>query len=127
MRIAVRAMLAHRLRSPLTMLGLTIGVGAVILLVAVGNGAQAAINAELENLGARAVFAFPRGTFGDNTGTRSRTPELTLEDVEALRRRGEPSAASTQWSRSCSPTVTLTWRGRRYAPEGFVGHAPPAT
>jgi putative ABC transport system permease protein len=122
-RIAVRAMLAHRLRSLLTMLGLTIGVGAVILLVAVGNGAQAAINAQLENLGARAVFVFPRGTFGDNTGTRSRTPELTLDDVEALRRRGEGAAIDAVVP-ILQPTVTLTWQGRRYAPEGFVGSTP---
>jgi len=122
-RIAVRAMLAHRLRSLLTMLGLTIGVGAVILLVAVGNGAQAAINAELEDLGTRSVFAFPRGTFGDNTGTRSRAPELTLRDAEALRRRGEAGAIGSVVP-ILRPSVTMTWRGTRYSPEEFAGSTP---
>jgi putative ABC transport system permease protein len=49
-RIALRALRINRLRSALTMLGIVIGVAAVILLVAIGNGVQASINARIEPL-----------------------------------------------------------------------------
>ncbi len=123
-RIALRAMLANRLRSSLTMLGLMIGVGSVILLVAVGNGAQDAISGKLANLGTRSISVFPRGTFGENTGTESRAPELTRDDVDALRRRGSAAGIESVIPVSM-PTVTLTWQGSSYSPEAFVGTTPP--
>ena len=49
-RIALRGLRAHRLRSVLTMLGIIIGVAAVILLVAIGNGVQASVNAKIQPL-----------------------------------------------------------------------------
>jgi putative ABC transport system permease protein len=50
LRIALHGLRANRLRSVLTMLGIIIGVAAVILLVAIGNGVQASVNAEIEPL-----------------------------------------------------------------------------
>lgn len=49
-RIALRGLRAHRLRSVLTMLGIIIGVAAVILLVAIGNGVQSSVNARVQPL-----------------------------------------------------------------------------
>jgi putative ABC transport system permease protein len=49
-RIALRGLRANRLRSTLTMLGVIIGVAAVILLVAIGNGVQSAVNESIEPL-----------------------------------------------------------------------------
>jgi putative ABC transport system permease protein len=49
-RIALQAVRVHRLRSAMTMLGIVIGVAAVILLVAIGNGVQSSVNAHLEPL-----------------------------------------------------------------------------
>ena len=46
-RIALRALGANKLRAALTMLGMIIGVGAVIAMVAIGNGAQAAVTARI--------------------------------------------------------------------------------
>jgi hypothetical protein len=50
-RIAVRALRVNKLRSALTMLGIVIGVGAVITMVAVGAGAQARVSEQIQSLG----------------------------------------------------------------------------
>ncbi|MGH3989555.1 MAG: ABC transporter permease, partial [Pseudonocardiaceae bacterium] len=49
-RIALRGLRANRLRSALTMLGIIIGVAAVVLLVAIGNGVQSSVNERIEPL-----------------------------------------------------------------------------
>jgi len=51
--VALRSIKANLLRSILTMLGIIIGVGAVITMVAMGSGAQRAIEDQIENMGAR--------------------------------------------------------------------------
>jgi putative ABC transport system permease protein len=80
--IALRGVRAHRLRSALTMLGLIIGVAAVILLVAVGDGVQKSIDARFEPL-ANSITIVP--TTGDIPGG---TPpkNLTDADVTALQK-----------------------------------------
>jgi ABC-type antimicrobial peptide transport system permease subunit len=78
-RIARRAIMANRLRSALTMLGLIIGVSAVIILLAVGRGAQGAIAGQLEGLGTNVITVLKRGEVGPNqTGTQSQKVQLTL-------------------------------------------------
>ncbi|MDX6642854.1 MAG: putative transport system permease protein, partial [Solirubrobacteraceae bacterium] len=52
MRIAVGGLVANKLRSGLTILGLTIGVASVIILVSVGNGSAQAVQQRIESLGA---------------------------------------------------------------------------
>ena len=59
-RFALRGVTANKLRSSLTVLGILIGVGAVILLVAVGNGAQVAIQKSIESLGTN-TLTIPSG------------------------------------------------------------------
>ena len=61
-RIAVRALRVNKLRSTLTMLGIIIGVGAVIAMVAIGSGAQARVAEQLQALGANMIFVFPGAT-----------------------------------------------------------------
>jgi putative ABC transport system permease protein len=80
--IALRAVRAHRLRSALTMLGLIIGVSAVILLVAVGDGVQKSINARLQPL-ASLITIVP--TTGNVPGGPS-PKNLTDADVAALQK-----------------------------------------
>jgi len=58
-RIAVRAVFANKVRSLLTMLGVIIGVSAVILLVAIGTGVQKEITGTIEGLGSNLLFVFP--------------------------------------------------------------------
>ena len=84
---ALRALGANRARSFLSMLGITIGVGAVITMLAVGRGAQKAIEARLASLGSNMVMIFGgapslRGVRGPG-GAYSR---LTLDDAKAVKR-----------------------------------------
>ena len=58
-RIAVRALRVNKLRSALTMLGIVIGVGAVITMVAVGAGAQARVAEQIQSLGANVIVVWP--------------------------------------------------------------------
>jgi len=87
--MAAGGLLANRLRSSLTMLGILIGVTAVILLVAVGNGASVQINNQIESLGANVIYVFPsnaRGTAGVSQGFGT-GQSLTQDDVDAINSR----------------------------------------
>jgi putative ABC transport system permease protein len=89
LRIALNGLLANRLRSSLTMLGILIGVSAVILLVAVGNGTSVQINSQIESLGANVIYVYPsnaRGAGGISQGFGTGTT-LTQADVDALNNR----------------------------------------
>jgi len=133
LRIAVAGMLANRLRSLLTMLGVMIGVAAVIILVAVGTGSSAAVQSQLQALGTNVLTVFSsRGGFGAfggggggraTTGTQSRASQLTLKDVNALRK---PENAPDL--KSVNPVVntqaTTTYQGATYQPGQFIGTSP---
>ncbi|WP_326945892.1 MULTISPECIES: ABC transporter permease [unclassified Amycolatopsis] len=80
LRFAVRGLTANKLRSSLTTLGITIGVAAVILLVAVGNGASAAIAASIQGLGTNVVNVSPARGGGQGASARP----LTVQDAHAL-------------------------------------------
>src|SRR5918997_5898671 len=59
LRIALRALTRNKLRAFLTMLGIIIGVGAVIAMVAIGEGAKATIRAQIANLGTNVLIIMP--------------------------------------------------------------------
>ncbi len=93
-RIALRALAANKVRSALTMLGVIIGVSAVILLVAIGTGVQAEITGTIEGLGSNLLFVFPGrsdtgsgggGGFGGPPGSGSKP--FSLDDAQLLRSR----------------------------------------
>jgi putative ABC transport system permease protein len=128
LRIALGGLLANRLRSALTMLGILIGVGSVIVLVAVGNGSSKAVQQRIESLGTNTLTVF-RGGFGRGgggraaLGTQSRGAQLTLADVKALQdKTNAPDVKSA--SPVVTATVTATNQGASYAPQSFVGSDP---
>jgi putative ABC transport system permease protein len=85
LRVAWQALRRNATRSLLTMLGIIIGVGAVITSMAIGSGAQAAVLAQIESLGANLVVVIPGATSqgGVNLGGGSRTT-LKLPDATAI-------------------------------------------
>jgi putative ABC transport system permease protein len=84
-RIALRGISANRMRSALTTLGIMIGVGSVIVLVAVGSGSAAATRQNLERLGSNTLTVRTGGFgFGARAGTQSRRVQITDSDVKAL-------------------------------------------
>ena len=83
-RSAVQSLWAHRLRSGLTMLGLIIGVGAVIIIAAIGQGVQSVITAQLSSVGTNLVFVSP-GTTKTNRGVAAQAPQtITYDDAKAI-------------------------------------------
>ncbi len=86
LRLAGQGLLANRLRSGLTMLGILIGVAAVILLVAVGNGTSIQVQTQVNALGSNIVYIYPstsKGAGGVSQGFASGST-LTQADVIAL-------------------------------------------
>ncbi len=86
LRVAVTALTVHKMRSILTMLGVVIGVAAVIALVAVGQGAQAQIINQFQSLGSNLLTVTAGTNFGfSRNGLQQNTRQLTNEDVVAIR------------------------------------------
>ena len=84
-RIALRSLSANKLRSALTMLGIIIGVAAVIALMGVGRGAQDAIDSQINSMGTNLLFVSPGSTSQGGVRTAQGSAEtLTLEDAQAL-------------------------------------------
>jgi len=86
LRLAFNGLNSNRLRSGLTMLGIMIGVGAVILLVAVGNGATVQVQKQIGLLGSNIIYVYPSNTKsgGVSQGFGSGA-SLTQADVDALK------------------------------------------
>ena len=83
---ALRAMAANKARTELSMLGILIGVAAVIAMLAIGKGAQKAIEAKLASLGSNLVMMMPqRGAFGGVRSAGGTVSRLTLDDAKAVR------------------------------------------
>ncbi len=85
MRIALSALRANKLRAGLTMLGIIIGVAAVIALVSIGRGASAAITASLESTGTNLLYVRPGSSQqGGVAGAQGSAGTLTLQDSQAI-------------------------------------------
>lgn len=80
-RVALDALRANRLRSGLTMLGVVIGVAAVVVLVAIGTGAKREVESQVEGLGSNLLLVVPGQVSFGNAPTVS---PMTLSDVDAV-------------------------------------------
>ena len=88
-RLALGRLRANALRSLLTVVGLVIGVGAVVTLVAVGNGSAAEVNAQFSRLGANTMTVVGGRGFGQGMrGAAGSNRTLTLQDVRNVSRLG---------------------------------------
>ena len=83
LRVAFQSIRANKLRSMLTMLGIIIGVAAVIAMVALGTGAQRAIEERINSLGANLLTVYPGQSFSRGRASGERV-SLTVDDAEAL-------------------------------------------
>lgn len=104
--IALRSLAVNKLRSILTMLGIIIGVGAVIALISVGQGFESYINQQFASLGTNLLFVVPGqlSNSGPGSARSSRGAQpLTMDDAEALRdvfRVPDVAAIAPAYSRS---------------------------
>ncbi len=145
-RVALRALRVNKLRSVLTMLGIIIGVGAVIAMVSVGAGAQARVADQIRSLGSNLIIVLP-GSFNSGGvrlgyGTR---PTITQGDAAAIageipaiqaaapsvRGGGQVVFGNTNWGTSVQGTTpeyedARQWpvvAGRFFTPEELEGAA----
>ena len=113
MRAALRALWQNRLRSSLTVLGVVIGVASAILLIAISEGAQREITAQIESLGANLIFVVP----GKVQGQLGFSPMSTV----GLSTLTERDLAAVQQAKGVRAVVPLTFmaggvrRGERWA------------
>ncbi|ETK30850.1 ABC transporter permease [Microbispora sp. ATCC PTA-5024] len=149
LRFALRGLAANKMRSALTMLGILIGVAAVILLVAVGQGSSQQIQQNIQRLGANSLTVMPStaggggggggggfarlfggggggqgGQGGQGSGPRTQAKDLTVEDARAL---ADPAEAPSV--KSVSPVVTAqaqtaTYEGASHSIQQLVGTYP---
>jgi putative ABC transport system permease protein len=88
-KVASQSILKNKMRTLLTMLGIVIGVGAVIVMVALGNGARSRIESQIKSLGTNVIIIFPFATqaagVSQGQGTFSR---LTIDDYDKLKKEG---------------------------------------
>jgi putative ABC transport system permease protein len=82
--LALREIRRNVLRSSLTILGIVIGVAAVITMVTIGEGATAQVQADIQKLGTNLLQVFRGQGFGGPGGARSTAAPFTLEDVRAI-------------------------------------------
>ena len=93
LRMALRALIANKLRTALTLLGMVIGVAAVITLMSVGAGVQASIQDQIRSVGTNLLFINPganRNQFSGLRDRRSSVQTLTAQDAEAIKAAGIP-------------------------------------
>src|SRR2546423_8758252 len=85
--VAYRALRRNKMRSVLTALGIIIGVGAVIAMVGIGNGAKAQVEAQIASLGENVILIFSGSTTSSGIRTGwGNAGTLKIEDAEAIRR-----------------------------------------
>lgn len=114
LRVAVTALRANRLRSALTMLGVIIGVAAVIVLVGLGTGAQQTVTSQVQGLGSNLLFVVPGKIAVGAAPTSSR---LRLADIATVTRVvGDPrrvtaTVQSGEQARAGTATMDVTLEG----------------
>ncbi len=110
--IAVSSLLRHKTRAILTMLGIIIGVGAVIAMVAVGQGATRAVQDQIATLGTNVLIVFPSATnFGGISSGAGAAESLKLDDITAIREQCPAVAAITPSTRVFRQVVagSMNW------------------
>ncbi|PWI41054.1 ABC transporter permease [Streptomyces sp. ICBB 8177] len=122
LRFAVAGLAANKVRSALTMLGVLIGVAAVILLLAVGNGSSQAVKDSIEKLGTNSLTVTSGGGFGGQSTATTIKP-LTVDDAKAL---ADPKQAPD--IESVAPEVTTSqtavYQGTSHTVSQVVGTYP---
>jgi putative ABC transport system permease protein len=124
LRIAWSGITANKLRSGLTILGMTIGVASVIVLIAVGNGSSKAVQSRIQSLGTNVLVVMPSGGFRGGARTSTTSVSLTKADAEALQNQSLAPDV-----KSASPVVNATgtqlvYNGSSYEPSSLVGTTP---
>jgi putative ABC transport system permease protein len=125
LRIAWGGITANKLRSGLTILGMTIGVASVIILIAVGNGSSKAVKSQIQSLGTNVLLVQSSGGFrGGARVSTAPTVSLTKADAEALQNPGLAPDVKSSSPVVNATSVKLVYNGTSFEPTSFVGTTP---
>jgi putative ABC transport system permease protein len=125
LRIAWSGITANKLRSGLTILGMTIGVASVIVLIAVGNGSSNAVKSTIQSLGTNVLVVQSSGGFrGGARASTAGTVSLTKADAEALQNKSLAPDVKSASPVVDASTVKLVYGSSSFEPSSFVGTTP---
>jgi putative ABC transport system permease protein len=126
LRIAWGGIVANKLRSGLTILGMTIGVASVIILIAVGNGSSKTIEERIESLGTNVLLVEAGGVRGGVrfAAAAGNSISLTKQDAAALENKSEAPDVESAAPVVDASGVTLVYKGTSYEPGTLVGTTP---
>jgi putative ABC transport system permease protein len=124
LRVAFAGLVANKLRSALTILGLMIGVGSVIVLIAVGTGSSNAVQKQIDALGTNVLLVQNATAPGGLRATPTSNTSLTLADATALQNSYQAPDVQSVSPVVNANAVTLTYNGTTYSPSTFVGTTP---
>jgi putative ABC transport system permease protein len=125
-RVALGGITANKLRSALTILGLTIGVGSVIVLISVGTGSSSAVEKQIDALGSNVLLVTSTPTLGGlrRGGAASSGTSLSLADSNALQNKFEAPDVESSSPVVSAGDVTMEYNDATYSPSSFVGTTP---
>jgi putative ABC transport system permease protein len=123
-RVAFAGLIANKLRSSLTILGLMIGVGSVIILIAVGTGSSDAVQQQIDALGSNVLLVQSSTGVGGLRAASTSSTALTLADATALQNSYQAPDVESVSPVVNANDVTLTYDGTTYSPSTFVGTTP---
>jgi putative ABC transport system permease protein len=123
-RVAFQGLTANKLRSGLTILGLMIGVGSVIILIAVGTGSSDAVESQIEALGSNVLLVSSGPSLGGLRGASSSSQSLSVADANALTNKVTAPDVLSASPVVDADDVTLTYGSTTYSPSSFVGSTP---
>jgi putative ABC transport system permease protein len=123
-RVALGGLAANKLRTGLTVLGLMIGVGSVIVLIAVGTGSSTAVQNQIDSLGSNVLMVISSSGLGGLRGTSTSGSQLTLGDATALQNRFQAPDVKSVSPVVSANGVTLAFDNTTYSPSSFTGTTP---
>jgi putative ABC transport system permease protein len=124
LHVALSGLAANKLRSGLTILGLMIGVGSVIVLIAVGTGSSNAVEKQIDALGSNVLLVSAAPTLGGLRRGGVSSTQLTVADADALQNRFQAPDVESASPVVSAGEVTLTSGEQTYSPSSFVGTTP---
>jgi putative ABC transport system permease protein len=124
LRVALGGLSANKLRTSLTVLGLMIGVGSVIVLIAVGTGSSSAVEKQIDALGSNVLLVSSATQLGGFGGGGSSSSSLTLADADALQNHFKAPDVKSVSPVVTGSSVTLTYGNDTYEPTSFIGTTP---
>ncbi len=103
--IALRSVRRNKLRAGLTIVGITIGISAVVTMIALGQGARASVSSSVASLGANALYVFPQSSHASGAKNNAASSHLSELDCDALPREATSVRLCTPFMRASAQAV----------------------